>query len=94
MSLTVICVTYIGSSTTFTMTPDNTGTWALGCRVNDHYQTGMKFLYTVKSCVATQKLFTPVNKRTYYIGIVEKDWDYAPNNLQLMSGGHLNTDSK
>ncbi|XP_065054474.1 hephaestin-like protein isoform X2 [Rhopilema esculentum] len=82
-----------GSSTTFTMTPDNTGTWALGCRVNDHYQTGMKFLYTVKSCVATQKLLAPVTKRKYYIGIVEKDWDYAPNNLQLTSGGQLNTDS-
>lgn len=78
------------------MTPDNTGTWALLCDVNDHYQTGMRYTYKVNKCTSKDDAVKSVASkiRTYYIGIVETDWDYAPNNMQLTSGVDFYNDSK
>ena len=76
------------------MKPDNVGTWALMCAVNDHYQTGMKFTYKVNQCAAKDAVLGGNTIRKYYIGIKEVDWDYAPNNMQLTSGDTLNNDTE
>lgn len=90
----MIDVSSLGGSTTFSMVPDNIGTWSISCAVNDHYNAGMKFTYKVDKCNAQNVINVSTKKRTYYIGIIELEWDYAPNNLLLTDDTDLYTDSK
>ena len=77
------------------MKPDNDGIWSMVCKINDHYQTGMKYTYKVNKCVgSTDSFFAGNERRRYYIGIKEVDWDYAPNNMQMTSGEELANDTK
>ena len=81
-----------GISTTFSMTPDNIGTWGLACAVNDHYNAGMKYLYKVNQCGSAANVPSGKPVRTYHIGIIEGEWDYAPNNLYMTFNKPLDSD--
>ena len=76
------------------MHPLNEGTWGLVCRVNDHFNAGMKVTYTVKKCGSTKNEKTSGKKRTFFIGIVEKEWDYATSNKSFLSGKELDKDEQ
>ena len=73
------------------MMANNVGKWGLVCKVNDHYNAGMKETYEVKLCGKPAPLMTKNGgmTRTYYIGIVEIDWDYAPNGKSMLQGFDL-----
>ncbi|XP_067220570.1 ferroxidase HEPHL1-like [Chanodichthys erythropterus] len=68
------------TTVTVNMTPDNNGKFELSCRTIDHYQSGMRQHYTVKSCPAKtsapDRLTSTVR---YYIAAEEVVWNYAPN---------------
>eukprot|EP00794_Sanderia_malayensis_P014202 gene14202-15684_t len=86
-----------GASASFSMVTDNVGSWALECEVNDHLNAGLKTTYEVKQCSEKRdQLALNGAKRTFYVGIVEIEWDYAENNLNMIHGGKLdeNEDSK
>ena len=74
---------------TFKMVPNSVGTWGLVCRVNDHFSAGMKAIYTVNQCSAANSTISSKVKRTFYIGIVEIEWDYAESNRSLTHGFKL-----
>ncbi len=78
-------------ASTFEMVPENVGTWGLVCRVNDHFSAGMKATYSVKSCNASNNQPSSNVKRTFYIGIVEIEWDYAESNRSLTHGYDLDS---
>jgi len=82
-----------GEGITFSMHPVNEGTWGLVCRVNDHYNAGMKVTYTVDNCGSSKDEKTTGKIRKFYIGIVEREWDYAETNKNLLNGLDLNNDS-
>ena len=84
----------IGEGITFSMHPVNEGTWGLVCRVNDHYNAGMKVTYSVDKCGSSKDEKTAGKKRKFYIGIVEREWDYAETNKSLLHGFDLNKDSR
>eukprot|EP00794_Sanderia_malayensis_P014201 gene14201-15683_t len=83
---------YPGNSVTFSMTPDNAGKWGLTCDATDHYESGMKFTYTVSKCQSAEYHPSAAETRIYYIGIVEEEWNYAPNNWQETSDVELAKD--
>ena len=76
------------------MQPINEGTWGLVCRVNDHYNAGMKVTYTVKNCGSSKTETTSGTKRMFYIGIIEKEWDYAETNKSMVHDVELDKDAK
>ena len=76
------------------MTPDNAGTWGLVCRVNDHYNAGMKVTYKVNKCGAKDTTPTSTGKRKYFIGIIEEEWDYASSNKSLLHGFDLDSNEQ
>eukprot|EP00112_Aurelia_sp_Birch-Aquarium-sp1_P012138 Seg2551.1 transcript_id=Seg2551.1/GoldUCD/mRNA.D3Y31 product="Hephaestin-like protein" protein_id=Seg2551.1/GoldUCD/D3Y31 len=80
-----------GASASFTMMANNVGKWGLVCKVNDHYNAGMKETYEVKSCGKQVLLIRKHGgmTRTYYIGIIETDWNYAPNGKSMLQGFDL-----
>lgn len=84
----------LGEGTTFDMNPNNEGTWGLVCRVNDHFNAGMKVTYTVNSCGSSASDKTSGTKRKFYIGIIEREWDYAETNKSLVHGFELDKNSR
>ena len=84
---------HAGEGTTFSMQPVNEGVWGLVCRVNDHYNAGMKATYTVERCKSSKTETTTGKKRRFYIGIVEREWDYAEANRSMVHGIELDKDS-
>ncbi|XP_069140147.1 hephaestin-like protein [Argopecten irradians] len=83
-----------GSSFTGEMIPDNAGDWQIVCRTNFHFRTGMLVQYHVRSCNGNEKdYYYDVYKRgvtrQYYIAAVQTTWDYAPGNMDLISGHNL-----
>ncbi|XP_053166227.1 ferroxidase HEPHL1 isoform X2 [Hemicordylus capensis] len=69
------------TSTTVLMQPDRVGTFQVVCRTFDHFTSGMKQLYDVKSChkVAPDGRWRYGTMRTFYIAVEEVEWDYAPD---------------
>ena len=76
------------------MVTDNVGTWAVECEVNDHLNAGLKATYTVNQCDAPKHPTYNGVTRTFFVGIVETDWDYAENNRSLIHGYDLDTNEK
>ena len=83
--------TCLGMSASFTMVAKNVGRWALECKVNDHYMAGMKALYDVKACESNRvKTMTVTGAiRTFFIGIIETEWNYADSDKNLLTGDKL-----
>ena len=84
-------IAYLGMSASFTMVANNAGRWALECKVNDHYMAGMKALYNVRACGssgAKAKTVTGVI-RTFFIGIIETEWNYADSDKNMLTGDKL-----
>ncbi|XP_033756941.1 hephaestin-like protein [Pecten maximus] len=83
-----------GSSFTGEMVPDNAGDWQIVCRTNFHFRTGMRVQYHVKSCGgyrndAIYDVYGRGTTRHYYIAAVNITWDYAPGNMDLITGHNL-----
>ena len=57
----------------------STGTFEIECETNSHYINGMTASFTVSD--STDRMTSSEEDdetRIYYIGVVEKYWDYAP----------------
>ncbi|KIZ07330.1 hypothetical protein MNEG_0617 [Monoraphidium neglectum] len=66
------------------MLADNPGTWLFHCHLNDHMDGGMMALFHIKGTAPTITLDGKV--RTYFIGVVAEEWDYAPFNGEMCGG--------
>ncbi|XP_039249942.2 hephaestin-like protein [Styela clava] len=76
-----------GVFTTAIMAADHAGKFKLLCEINDHLSAGMSSILIVDKCGRDQKNYDFTgNVRNYYIGIVEKDWNYGP--LGMDTKGH------
>ncbi|XP_041369921.1 hephaestin-like [Gigantopelta aegis] len=80
-----------GSSFTFITKAGNVGRWEIVCRNIDHYKGGMSALYDVSECGyhEAQSIFQRGKRRRYFIGAVEREWNYAPSLRGLIKGGNL-----
>ncbi|OWF41460.1 Hephaestin [Mizuhopecten yessoensis] len=81
-----------GSSYTGEMTPDNPGDWEIVCRTNFHFRTGMRVQYHVNDCGyndVISDVYRGGTTRQYYIAAVNITWDYAPGNMDLITGHNL-----
>ncbi|CAM4556627.1 unnamed protein product [Leuciscus chuanchicus] len=67
------------TTVTVSMTPDNNGEFELSCRTTDHYKSGMRQHYTVKTCSKTPAPESFTSTVQYYIAAEEVLWNYAPN---------------
>ncbi|KAK7172295.1 hypothetical protein R3I93_004573 [Phoxinus phoxinus] len=67
------------TTVTVSMTPDNNGMFELSCRTADHYKSGMRQHYTVKTCSKTPAPERFTSTVPYYIAAEEVLWNYAPN---------------
>ncbi|GFR24902.1 hephaestin-like protein [Trichonephila clavata] len=78
---------------TVVMHADNPGTWALDCRVNNHFAGGMRAIYHVEECGGSLPhaplFYDPKKVREYYIAAIEVEWDYAPINRHIVDGSNL-----
>ncbi|XP_040283966.1 ceruloplasmin [Bufo bufo] len=61
------------------MTPDNEGVFNIGCMTSDHFTSGMRQTYSVKSCGKREPLIEFFHTQTYYIAAEEVEWDYSPS---------------
>lgn len=79
-----------GTFKTLSMTAKNSGTWALVCKTNDHFNAGTKALYHVNKCgrLTAHERMTG-NNRTYYIAAEEIEWEYAKGHHDFVRGGSL-----
>ncbi|ESP04555.1 hypothetical protein LOTGIDRAFT_170648 [Lottia gigantea] len=75
-----------GYSSTMWSKPDTVGTWALECRTNSHFETGMVTKYTVNQCNRREAVMGNTKIRRYHIGAVEVEWDYAPFKRSVTNG--------
>ncbi|XP_038057042.1 hephaestin-like protein [Patiria miniata] len=68
-----------GVSETVIMDADIHGTFEIECETNSHFVNGMEGYFTVAPVEnTTEPGDGPGADRTYYIGIVERYWDYVP----------------
>ncbi|XP_042894912.1 hephaestin-like protein isoform X2 [Parasteatoda tepidariorum] len=79
---------------TVVMHADNPGTWALDCRINNHFAGGMRAIYHVEDCghglYPPRQIFYDHKKvREYFIAAIEIEWDYAPNPRHIIDGSNL-----
>nr|XP_039251015.1 hephaestin-like protein isoform X2 [Styela clava] len=72
------------------MKPGNPGSSLIACRVNDHYLAGMLTTFFVNDTCAVDDVTpsTTVTKR-FYIGIHEREWNYGPSGMNLLTGESL-----
>lgn len=70
------------------MDVENIGKWSIYCHNNDHFEAGMKAIYTVDHCGNQEPAYQQVSgvTRTYYIAAVERPWNYSPKTMRTMSG--------
>ncbi|KAJ6663217.1 hypothetical protein lerEdw1_010353 [Lerista edwardsae] len=61
------------------MQPDNEGTFEVYCQTSNHYQRGMRGLYTVQQCGKTMPVLNQQYERVriFYIMAEEVEWDYS-----------------
>lgn len=66
----------------------------LSCHVYEHFQAGLGAFLNVNDCSGTYvpSPAIPTNTRTFYIGAVEKIWDYGPTGLNAFTGETLLND--
>ncbi|KAM9385764.1 ceruloplasmin [Pholidichthys leucotaenia] len=67
-------------SRTVTMEPDSMGNFEVLSATVNHNLGGMRANYTVQKCKFFQhQSEVMLHSKTYYIAVMEIDWDYAPN---------------
>ncbi|KAG8184023.1 hypothetical protein JTE90_011521 [Oedothorax gibbosus] len=81
---------------TVVMHADNPGSWALDCRVNNHFAGGMRAIYHVQDCGGhsgyppkSLGIYGPKKVREYFIAAIEVEWNYAPINRHIVDGSNL-----
>ena len=64
------------------------GNWSISCHNDEHFEKGMKAIYTVDDCKNTGNTFYQESgvTRTYYIEAVERQWNYAPHTIHPLTG--------
>ena len=71
------------------------GEWILECHNLEHLEGGEKAKFKIGSCQQEPSRFkehfrkSTGRVRTYYIGAVEEEWDYASNDYDVMTGHKL-----
>lgn len=72
------------------------GSWALDCRVNNHFAGGMRAIYHVRDCGGhngyppkSLGIYGPKKVREYFIAAIEVEWNYAPINRHIVDGSNL-----
>ena len=86
----LLCIS--GTYKTISMIPDNPGEWAVVCRTNDHFNSGMVAKFKVNECGSQVLPVDPIKTRTYYIAAVEDVWDYGPSGMNKIRETELDKD--
>ena len=75
-------LSYIGSFIYFV------GNWSISCHNDEHFEKGMKAMYSVEPCGTYSGPFYQESgtTRTYYIAAVERKWNYSPNTIHPLTG--------
>uniref|UniRef100_A0A1W7RAF4 Hephaestin-like protein n=1 Tax=Hadrurus spadix TaxID=141984 RepID=A0A1W7RAF4_9SCOR len=74
------------------MVADHVGEWELECKTVDHHIAGMRALYEITGTDGNQspgQVMGSGRIRRYYLAAVEKEWNYAPHDLHLITGENV-----
>lgn len=63
------------------------GNWSIHCHNDVHYDAGLKAVYHVGTCghTGTQFYQTTGVVRKYYIGAVERKWNFSPKTIHPLT---------